>query len=299
MASLIAISPNAFVTEAEVEAFLVRTATLGTPAQDVFARAINWATAQMESGTRRKLHHRNYTVPRTITCTTAEAGAQVTSAAAFLNGTRSLYVDDDIIATSLGDVPEGARIASIESASSLYMTLATAAGAGGAGKVLTFGSRRMLIPIEDAFDQVGGGWGGAGLRQVYLPERPLNDLWALYWIDANGTRTALDLTNAIIDYDMALIRLTNDSIPAGALAIEAECNCGYWPPTSIRRGHTEEWNDAVLCSYAYVGIYWQLYQVFSGRFGDIGAGQFTASVSSKDLPVDITSYLERYKRRTI
>lgn len=289
MASSIPLSPNAFITEAQAEAFIFRGATPSAADQDAIVNGINWATARMESktGTGRKLHWRNYTQPVANGPWSAGVGPQLaTTNGNPLGGMRG---GDDVTAV-VG--LQGLRVAlspTIVLPASPIVALTGTPSADPNGKTVTFGSARMQLDGPTFEDR----------RTLVLEERPLNTLFGIWKVNGDGTKTAVDLTNAIIDYSTAKIILVQDFFPRGDLALEVEANCGFIQPSSSALGHEQEWNDMVMLTELLLQLYWQNYRLALGRLSNADAGQLRASVSPgrDQYPPDVCALIDAYRRR--
>lgn len=291
MASSIPLSPNAFITEAQAEAFIFRGSTPSAGDQDAIVNGINWATARMESktGTGRKLHWRNYTQPVTPAGQwTAQSAQELLLAPPNNVPANTIRGGDDLTAVvGVLGCRVGPPFAFYPPGNTVNLTLTSNATADPG--VVTFGSARMKLDGPTFEDR----------RTLVLEERPLNTLFGIWKVNGDGTKTAVDLTNAIIDYDTAKIILVQDFFPRGDLALEVEANCGFIQPTNSTLGHEQAWNDMVMLTELLLQLYWQNYRLALGRLSNADAGQLRASVSpSRDTyPPDICALLDAYRRR--
>lgn len=231
--------------------------------------ALNGAVGKMEQKVGRKLRARTYRNPVTISCT-ATTDDQTLTAAAGLSALKTL---DDSMGTLLAG---GSRIDSITSDVALELSR-KATGAGAVSVV--FGSEPLLLD-------------GDGSSTIFIPERPVVEVYSASWIDTDGTREALDLTGARLDKHTGRYRLPNDSFPDGDLNIEIECKAGILPPSITARSDHEEWNHVEQLCLRLCQVMFQDFMQQAGRVGDTNILQFTQHVSSFELPADIAEGLE-------
>ena len=281
MASSLLVTPHAFITKAEAEAFITKAATVGTPADDAFVQAVNWAAAQLEAWTGRPLRHRNYTPAFSVAAADVNVAGTIDDAGGLIEA--SGRVHDPVVQTSGTTIlAQYSRIAAIAATSSI-----TPVPTGTATVGVRVGSKRLRILAP-----------GEATSDLWFPEWPLNNLYAMVWIGADGAANTLDISDAYIDNDEGHVILVNDVVPAGALAVEASCNCGYQEPSGTTIGHPAAWADLKTASLMFALLYWQTYQAGTGNFDVVSAGQMTANVRSAAIPGPLRAIIDRYKRRT-
>lgn len=265
------LSPYALVTN-RTKALALLGRAAGDAEEDRAIDAWNWVTGAMERETGRRLCVRSYRNPATISC-----GSTLSSTTLTGSGFTALKVWDDVVGTRIAP---GTRIASIESATSLTLSLAALT----TGTVsATFGSAPLTIS-------------GDGTGDVWVPEYPLNAVYSVSSVDDNAVRTALSLTGArILSAETGQYHLTQAVMPSGAQNIEVECQAGYRPPTSADLGHPE-WDDLERLATRLAII---AFQDQSRLIGRVVSEQLTGvgmTMPGFDIPADIRAGLRRYAR---
>src|SRR5690349_12077705 len=137
MPSSIALSPYAFIGEADAIAYFFKGVTPNANQLDLLHDAINWATARMESrtGTGRKLKARTYAARKSFSCTVSTGNATLTAATAgFTSGADPVRVGDPVVGASSGII---APYTSILSVGSDTVATMSANGAGNTSGVCT------------------------------------------------------------------------------------------------------------------------------------------------------------------
>jgi hypothetical protein len=147
---------------------------------------------------------------------------------------------------------------------------------------LTFGSRPMTVD-------------GQGGNVIYANQHPLVELFAAYYRNADGTRTALDITDAQYEYETGRIVLTNDSFPAGLMNIDLECRCGYVEPSGTDLGHPD-WYALEALAYRVAEIFYGDGINLRGRSTDVSAGGVSASMLDVSMPQDVLVGVHRFRR---
>lgn len=245
---------------------------------DLLVFGLNAVTGLFRQVTGRRLAARTYRAPVAVNITTQSQQAAVTGA-----GFSALKTLDD--ATHVG-LPAGTRIRSIES--DTQMTLAFAHPANGpitAGALagVAFGSRPLRLD-------------GDLERVIYIPETPVQELYAVYAIDSQGARVALDLAGHSLDRDTGRLVLRQDVFWRGSLTIEIECKAGYLKPAPGVLGD-EEWGDLEQLFGRALQV---MFQDWKRSVGRAGSGEFMGMKQKIDnfkLPEDIAEGLDRYRAR--
>ena len=231
-------------------------------------------TGRFETLTRRKLLVRTYRDPVQISCTTSENDETVTG-----SGLDALKRYDDVSGAGLA---LGTRVESITNAGSIELSKkAKAAGTS----VRTFGSAPLQVD-------------GTGTCELYAPERPLHEVYAIKRLDSFGFVTALDLTDMRIDAETGLIVLPGDYFPKGSLNIELHCCAGYRPPSEVAgdSGDWEQFQDLEMLALRAIQVGFQDFMQQAGRSGDITVLQATQRIQSFRLPDDIRQGLASFRR---
>lgn len=241
--------------------------------------ALNAAAVFMESakGTGRRLVERTYRDPVTVAdCTTTSNSKNVTSSAGFGNVKRG-----DPVAGA--GIQPGTFVRTWTSASAIELSQAATATASDAS--LTFGSAPLVVS-------------GTGASTIYIPERPVSEVYGARWVGADGTETDFDLTGArILDAEVGLYRLASgEAFPRGVSNIEIDCRAGYREPTATDLGH-EDWHLLQRLCHRLAQCYFQDQQNALGRVADKTLGQASFRFVDFDLPLDVKQGLEHFRRR--
>ena len=272
------LTPNALVTVARLKAHLTRTSLGETDITDRCVSAINAAVSWMEVRTRRALAARNWRTEFSVTC-----NVNATSTT-FTPGSLGVKRGDDIIDMDTGFVPPGCRVLSVDSDTNDFVTsLATTNTIQLTSWPFTFGSEPIVCD-------------GDSTRLLDSPEWPLVELFAAYVVDSNGTRTALNITDARIHRASGRIELPNDVFPAGEMNIELECRAGYEQPSTTRRGDWTDWSALERICLRAAEVFFTDDLNARGRMSDINVGGMSARVQEFAMPDDIESAIQRYVR---
>jgi hypothetical protein len=281
------LSANALTSLESARAYVGRDDKTTDADDDLLIRCINRATGVIEAGTgHRKLKSRNYDSTTSLTGTwTVAAGGSAQSVT--VASTSALRAGDDMVAVGLA---AGSRVQSITNATTFVLDrIATAAGTGVA---MTAGSERMTLDGAKDF------WTSSERQILQIPERPVEAVWAVSWIDDSGVETALNLTGARLeDRWGGTYRLINDVLPNGYMNIRVSCQAGFRPATATDLGLYPD------CYEELSGACERLVQVmFQDKLNQIGrgvtvsAGAGTFSTSSFKMPADVQEVISRYKR---
>ena len=258
-------------TMEEAEAFLQRTDA--TPDREQIVSALNAAASWMEGHTRRRLVSRTWRDPVVI------EGVDATANEALITG---MPATDPV---ELGDPVFGSLLAAgsqVRGIGPTFVSLNTAAIETGTFTV-TFGSAPLVLD-------------GNGKRAIYLPERPVDEVFAARAIASDGTETDIDVTGCRLDQETGLLMLTSgDFFPRGDANIEVECRAGYQAPSSTAAGHPE-WPQLQWVCHRLAQCFFQDWKNALGRVADKSLGNATFRFVDFDPPKDITNALQPFVR---
>jgi len=266
------LTAHAFITP---EGLLPRMKRVEGAEDDIERRideAINGCASFLERVTRRRLKARNYRTATTTTVTFAASSTQVVG-----NAFDLLEVGDDILSLY---APVGAQIASIDSFAILQMTRKAAANES--NRSVTFGSEPITLS-------------GDGTSELYCPEFPLVELFAAYYKNTDGSRTAIDTDNAVLERSTGRIRLMQDIFPVGSMNIDLEVRAGYVAPSTTSLGH-QEWYDLEALSFRVAEIFFADALNLRGRTENMSVGAVSASFGLSDMPADVQAGVRRFMR---
>lgn len=266
------LTAHALITTEGLQARLKRATAAEDDVERRLVDAVNASTAYLERATARRLRARNYRTSYTVSCL---AGTLSTSLLA--TTTASMEVGDDVVGTSIAP---GSQVASIASSSALELNRKVTGLFGYTS--LTFGSRPMTVD-------------GLGSSEIYAREYPLVDLFAAYYRYPDGTRVALDITDAQFDYDTGRIVLLNDSFAAGLLNIDLECRAGYVEPTATDLGHPD-WFELEALAYRVAEIFYTDGINLRGRTDSTSVGNLSSSKGDVSMPSDVLAGIHRFRR---
>jgi hypothetical protein len=270
---VLAYSPHSFISPEQLQARIKRGNGAEDDVEQRLVDAVNAAALWVDGYTRRKLKARNHRSTVTIACSASSGSATVTGT----GFSAQVEAGDDMAGAGL---EVGSQVSSIESNSSLTANRKTTAALSGVD--VTFGSEPLRLS-------------GDGTSELYLTERPLVELFSLFY-DVAGTLTAIDTTGARFEYDIGRIVLANDIFPKGTLNIVANARCGYAQPTATSLGswqYAQLEQAALRCAEVF---YLDAVQV-RGRSQDFSAGGVSASFDSTDMPKDVLTLLAPFVRR--
>lgn len=266
------VSPHAFISTEELQARLKRVLSAEDDVEQRLTDAVNAATDWMEMATRRKLRARNHRTANTVAFT-ASSGATAYTAGV----TTALYVGDDMTGAGVGI---GSQVSAIGSGTALTASRKTTAALSGTN--VTFGSRPLRCS-------------GDGTNELYLPERPIVQVFSIY-DEVNGVQTALDLSNAVYDYDVGRILLANDTFPKGNLNLVVNARLGYAEPSATDLGHPSFFTLESLAMRVAEVFFTDALQI-RGRAQDIAAGGLSTTVGAAPMPADIVNSILPFVRR--
>jgi hypothetical protein len=266
------LSPHAFITVADAQARLKRTEGAEDDIEQRCIDAINDATSWMESITRRNLKARNYRTAVVKTCS-ASSGSQTMTGTGF---TADLEVGDDAVGHA--NLDAGNFVQSIESATSLTLSRETLGAIS--SQSITFGSRPLRVS-------------GDGTSELYLPERPIVEVFAAYSTDAAGTDTAIDLSSALYDFEVGRIRLTSGVFPKGELNIRVEARLGYVQPSATDRGHVD-WYSLERIAYRATEVFFMDALNLRGRAMDVRTTG--TQYGTQAMPADLEAAIRQFVR---
>lgn len=266
------LTPYAPTDKSSLLAFLKRNFEGGDGDEDQAVAAGNAAVAWMEQRTFRRLMARTYRNPVTLAGLTT-AGVNMTGAG-FLAGVKQ---DDDILSTG---VNAGARVSSITNDGALVMNQL---GVDSAGIAATFGSAPLRIDGRDE-------------NHFYVPERPLIALFSVVWIDANGLRTSVDLTNARFDPATGRVRILGAALPRGDMNVEIECYAGYRAPSGTVLGDWADHRALRRICHRAAQVFFQDWATSAGRMVSKTLGPGTSVLPNFKMPDDIEAMIAPYER---
>lgn len=268
MSDLIILTPNVLVggtdPVARARAYVGRELGSEDGIEQPIVAALNGATGKIERRVNRGMRVRTYRNQVTISCDTTVDDQTLTAASGLL----ALKVDDDASGSSLA---LGSRIASITSDAALELTRKATSGDA---MTVTFGSAPIILD-GDATDY------------IYIPERPVVEVYSAKWVAFDGTKTALDTTGARLDKHTGRYKLNADIFPRGKQNIEIECKAGVTPGVDW-----DLWNHLEAVCLRLVQVMFQDYIKQVGRAGDINIVQFTQHILDFKLPEDIAEGLQ-------
>lgn len=267
-------SPFAPCSPEETAQFLNRALGSGNGDDEKVTRAGNAAVGHMETRCRRRLVYRTYRdAVEVASCTVAVGDADVTGTG-FTAGAKA---GDAVTGTGL---QPGSRVASVTDNTAIVLDRPALA----AGTVtLTFGSERMQID-------------GSGKSGLYLPERPVHEVYEAAYLDDAGQETALDLTGQRLDQETGYLLLPNDTFPEGELNILVGCAAGYREPSATVRGNFTEWNALQRLFLRLAQVYFQDEEQQPGRIVDRKILQGGGSIPDFRLPDDIRYLIAQFER---
>lgn len=237
--------------------------------------AVNAATAFMEAATRRRLRERVYLNPAAVALTSVADSVTLTG-----TGLGSLTVGSDAVGSRLRAESQLASVAG----NGLSLTLSQPAASAGSVTV-TFGSEPLALV-----------WPGG--PEVALDEFPVSAVYSVKIVNEDGTRTACDLTNAILRKDSGILRLVNDR-PSKGDTVEIECKAGYRPPTVSDLGHREDWSNLQRCCHRIAQILFQDYRSQLGRSLEVQLRDQIVRFADMSMPKDVAQMLAAYVREDV
>lgn len=259
----------------ELSAYLQRAIGEGTGDPERVIRAGNHAVGHMELRTRRRLVSRTYREAVAVTsCTTTVDTLGVTGTGF------STYAKagDEVVGVGL---QPGTRVASVTSNTAIVLNRpATATGT----VTLTFGSEPLQVD-------------GTGKDYIYVPERPVQEIYGASYLDDSGAETALDTTGYRIERDTGRLVLPNDAFPEGDLNVLLEVSAGYAEPSATVRGDFGAWMALQHLFLRLAQVYFQDEQTMPGRVVDRKVLQAGGTIPDFRLPQDIQDLLVQFERR--
>lgn len=246
-----------------------------TTEDEAIVDAVNEATGYMEAYTQRRLRERLYTNPQTFTLTATADSLDFTG-----TGLGVLRVGAD----AYGDRLRIESVVTAIAANGLSLTLSQPAESSGSVDV-SFGSEPLVIE-----------WPGG--RKVSVPEFPVEAVYSVKAVERDGTRTAMDMTNAIVRKQSGILELVND-YPARGQVVEIECRAGYRPPTNTERGHREDWSNLSRCCHRIAQILFQDYRTQLGRTMEVQIRDQIVRFADMRLPKDVEQMLAPYMREDV
>lgn len=246
-----------------------------TTEDEAVVDAVNEATGYMEAWTQRRLRERLYTNPQTVTLTaTADSVTFTGTGLGVLRVGADAYGDrlriESVLASIAGD--------------GLSLTLSQPAESAGSVAV-SFGSEPLTLE-----------WPGG--RKVSVPEWPVEAVYSVKIVERDGTRTAMDVTNAILRKQSGVLELVND-YPARGQIVEIECRAGYRPQTNTERGHREDWSNLSRCCHRIAQILFQDYRTQLGRTMEVQIRDQIVRFADMRLPKDVEQILGPYLREDV
>lgn len=232
----------------------------------LLAQFANEATGVIERYTSRRLRARPYTNAFSLSCTTVDKSPALSSAAAFANVRRGMFV-------SGVNIQAGTFVQAITDASNLTMSL-PAAGAGAASRAFT-GSPPLVLDGNDA-------------DELLLPELPLKELISAKSRSETGALTTLNISG-YRGVGRAVLVLPNAVFPESRLNIELECVVGY--------DETDEaLQDLELACRRLVQVMFLDHKDRIGRGNQVTVQGIAVSFIDRELPADIKGLIDRYGR---
>lgn len=314
------ITPNAFCTQLEAQGYALRDTTPTQSQANAIGAILSAVTGRIEALTGRRLKARNHTQAVTIAGGITLSVDAVTNAVylypppgsnpGIMPGVRE---GDDVVQVQFtgGPALPGGYPNAVVPGSRVVLNRASVnnetAGCQIVGPTvtdyiigtsdksqlgMTFGSRRMLLPLT-------------GHQVIVLPQWPLNTLFGAYTVDNTGTRNAIDLTGAYIDYEQGMIEVTTSLFTGGSwgtaytlgdMRLEVEANCGYQQPTSYAIGHASAWYELSYLTQRMVEIAFTKLQTSAGTFDGVQAGAVSATVAKMNWPADVMDIINAYRR---
>ncbi len=282
--SSLPIVSSAFITEADAQDFVGGGGVIKEQRHaDAIIKAINWSTGQMEQLTGRRLKGRPYTIKRNA-YVDSRVGTLIP-----LDATATAYLiavqkDEPVVSSVL---PAYCHVSSTWDGSKVAVT--PSGGTGDATDTVTLGQGRLTERANDH-------------KEVNLSEWPLNTLTGIYLLAPDGTRQTLDITNAIIDYDTAHIRLASDFFTHWDDEwrngqIEVECNAGYLEPAAGTLGHPMEFSLLAQIQRELVSLSWQRFLTPASAFSTVNMGDLSGTPSNFAVPGVLRDQLEPFSRR--
>lgn len=268
----VALSPYALTTIDTALAHLERKEGSEDDADDRIRRAVNWATHEMERFTKRRLAARTYRSTTVISCTST-ANSKTLGGTGFVTSLKAL---DDVVGTPLS---AGSRVASITSAVALELNVPAVSAATFNA---TFGSERLRMD-------------GTGEAVLWLPERPVIEVYAAAYVDDDGTETALDLTGARLVRETGEYRIPYDTAPKGDGNILVSCAAGYRQATATSLGD-DDWYDLEHWCLRLTEIYFKDSLQRRGRETSGAIMSESSGVPHFKMPEDAAAGLARYVR---
>jgi hypothetical protein len=266
------LTPHALVTPDALIARMKRTEGAEDDVDPRIIAAINASTHWLEMVTRRKLRARNHRTAVTISCT-GSSGAVALAGSGF---TASVEAGDDMVGSGLA---VGAQVDSITSNTALNSTRPHTAAVNGS---VTFGSRPIRLS-------------GDGGRELWLPERPIVEVFSIYH-DDGGTLTALDLTDAFYEYETGRMVLVNDTFPKGTLNLVVNARLGYVAPTATDLG-SQDWYALESAAMRAAEVFYLDALSIRGRNEDFSVGSASARIGTAPVPADLMGMVMPFLRR--
>lgn len=266
------LTANAFITVDELKAHLGRAvSSQETDVDDRAANAINASTAWLEEWTTRALKARNHKRPVTTTGTASTGNASLT-----LASVSGVNEGDDVFAPA--GIAYGTRIASL---SGLVATISPVTTAALTGAAVSLGSRALIIS-------------GDGTSTMLVPEHPVLELFGVYELDTDGTRTALDTTGYRLSR-AGVLHLPNDTFTLGDLNIEIECRAGYEAPLGTKVADVTSL-DLKRIAYRAAEVFFLQAKVPMGRTDEFSLGSSSSRRTPDWMPADLIADVRRYQR---
>lgn len=268
------LSRHALTTLGAARAYLQRGQAIGEDAAIV--DAVNEATALMESITQRDLRERLFVNPQSFSCTAAADSLTLTGA-----GLAVLKVGADAVGSTLRAESQIASVAG----NGLSVTLTQPATSAGTASI-EFGS----APLVQQWPEAG--------PQIALDQFPVEAVYSLNAIESDGTKTAIDLTGAMLRKSSGILVLANER-PARGQWVEIEAKAGYREPSGADRGHAEEWRNLRRICHRIAQILFQDYRHELGRSLEVQIRDQLVRFSDLSLPKDVIAALGPFMREEV
>ena len=277
--------PEAFITEADGQAYCNSGTVSDQRTADAIMRGINWGASMMEWYTGRRLKDRAYSLVQTVNADSRNGTLIPLDAAA----------TSVLSAVMVGTPAYSANLTGYYNVSRAWNGTNVGLSAtvtGSATDKVTLGAGRLLMDAHARY-------------RIQLIEWPVTQAASAWAVALDGTLTAIDLTNAIIDYDegeitlasglAALYWFTHDE-DRPLWKIQMEARCGYVQPAAGVLGHRKSYELLAQVNRDLALLYWQRFQTPSWAMASAGAGGTSGTFNKDGIPPGIMAQLAPFMR---